>query len=145
MKVVGKYNLFKGISTVFTVGTPLITLFACSEFFIHKPETSISAAGVVAVLLSSWFLKDKIAEKFKMPSPFILATTLLIVILMIESIILPMKTVCITTMIMTGIDELTFKRIYKRIEALLPENVAAYKQFGFIFAKSGVVEGLDGK
>lgn len=136
MKDVGKYNTFKGISTVLTVGTPIITLFVNSKFFIQRSDSAISAAGVVAILIAAFFLKDKIAENFKLPSPFILSAILLVTILFIESILQPMKDVCIMTLIITGWDELTFKRIYKRIELLLPKSAAAYKQFGFIFAKT---------
>ena len=143
MKAVGKYNLFKGLSTVLTVGTPLLTLFVNSRFFVHRADSAISAAGVVALLISAFFLKDKLAENFKFPSPFILAAILLVVILFVESILQPMKEVCFMTLLVTGCDELTFKRIYKRIGLLLPKSSEAYKQFGFIFAKTDNLKGVD--
>lgn len=133
MKQVAKYNLFKGISTMASIGTPLITLLCCSDFFIHKSETSISAAGIFTLLIMALFFKDKIAENFKVPSVFVISIITLIGILLIENIVEPIKIVCIATIITSGIDELTFKRMYKTIEAFLPENTKLYKKFGFIF------------
>lgn len=59
MKPVAKYNLYKGISTAMTVGTPIATLAACGDLFIHRSETAISAAGVLQYLLFVYFLKTR--------------------------------------------------------------------------------------
>ena len=136
MKIVGKYNLFKGLSSAFTIGTPLITLLCYSEMFIHETKTSISAAGVIAILLILLFAKDKIAENFKLPSAFVLAAAGFFAICMIENILLPMKNVCLATMIMSGVDEFTFKHFYKSIEYKLPESAKINKHFGFYFCKT---------
>lgn len=136
MKPVAKYNLLKGASTVCTVGAPIITLLLQSEFFIHRTSTSISAAGMLAILIALLFTKDKIAENFKMPSAFVLSAILLIIILLVERILIPMKIVCIVTMITSGIDELTFKKFYKLIENGLPDEKTAKKHFGFLFTTS---------
>ena len=116
MKTVAKYNLFKGISTFCTVGTPIITLMSCSNLFIHRSDTAISAAGIFTILVSILLLKDKIAENFKVPSAFVLSTVLFVGILLVEKIMLPMKIVALATMITSGIDEITFKRIYKQMD-----------------------------
>lgn len=136
MKAVAKYNTFKGVSTVLTVGTPIVTLICCSDFFVHRSSTAISAAGMFAIFLTLLFMKDKIAENFKLPSAFVLSAVFYILILLIENILLPMKTVCLATMITSGVDELTFKRFYKTVEKGLPENAFSKKHFGFIFAKT---------
>ena len=141
MTLVSKYNTFKGISTVLTVGTPMISLASCSELFVHRSDTSISAAGIFAILFAILFLKDNIVENFKIPSPFIISVCGLIVISLIESIIYPLKIVFITTVVVTGIDTLTFRRIYKNIERSLPENVSKYFKFGFIFGKTDEIVG----
>ena len=133
MKAVAKYNLFKGVSTVLTVGTPIVTLCSCSDFFVHRSDTAISAGGIFALLLTLLLAKDKIAENFKAPSAFILSTVTLILLCMIEQLILPLKYVCIATMCATGIDEVTFKRFYKNIESTFPENSKSKKMFGFMF------------
>ena len=136
MKQVGKYNTFKGISTLLTIGTPIITLACCGDFFVQRSETAISAAGVFAILIALLFAKDKLAEKIKSPSAFIISAAVLIIIVMVENILLPMKYVCIATMIASGVDELTFKRMYKALECKMPQCWQAYEHFGFIFAKT---------
>ena len=133
MKSVAKYNAFKGVSTALTVGTPLITLACCGDFFVHRTETAISAAGLFAILIAALFFKDKIAEKFKSPSALIISIAVLILCVLIENIILPVKYVCIATIASSGIDELTFKNWYKRIENAFPERVGDYKHAGFVF------------
>ena len=138
---VAKYNICKSISTFCTVGSPIITLACCSDLFVHKTGTSLSAAGIFAVLLTILFAKDKIAENIKMPSAFVLALVIYIAILIVEKILTPVKTVCIVTMITSGIDELTFKRFYKNLESLLPESANLYKHFGFIFTTSSKIGG----
>ena len=67
MKVVAKYNTCKAISTVLTVVTPIVTLMSCSDLFVHRSDSSVSAAGMFAIFLSLLFFKDKIAENFKVP------------------------------------------------------------------------------
>lgn len=136
MKTVAKYNLYKAISTVLTVGTPIISLASCSDLFVHRPDTAISAAGVFAVMFSLLFFKDKILENFKMPSPFVLSIAGLITICVIESIMYPLKIVFVTTAVTTLIDALSFRRMYKNIEYDLPKNAEKFKHFGFIFAKT---------
>lgn len=136
MKEVGKYNTFKGISTLLTIGTPIITLACSGDFFVERPATAISAAGVFAILIALLFAKDKLAEKIKTPSAFIISAAVLVIIVVVENIILPMKYVCIATMIASGVDELTFKRMYKALECKMPQCWQAYEHFGFIFAKT---------
>lgn len=136
MKQVGKYNTFKGISTLLTMGTPIITLACCGDFFVERPATAVSAAGVFAILIALLFAKDKLAEKIKTPSAFIISAAVLIIIVVVENILLPMKYVCIATMIASGVDELTFKRMYKALECKMPQCWQAYEHFGFIFAKT---------
>lgn len=136
MKQVGKYNTFKGISTLLTMGTPIITLACCGDFFVERPATAISAAGVFAILIALLFAKDKLAEKIKTPSAFIISAAVLVIIVVVENILLPMKYVCIATMIASGVDELTFKRMYKALECKMPQCWQAYEHFGFIFAKT---------
>lgn len=140
MKKVAKYNLFKGISTALTVGTPIVTLACCGELFVHRSETAISAAGIFALLIVFLLFKDKIVEKWRVPSAFVLSTVTLILLIMVESIILPVKYVCITTMAASGIDELTFKRFYKQIEAFLPKEADAFKHLGFLFTTTDKLE-----
>lgn len=136
MKEVGKYNTFKGISTLLTIGTPIITLACCGDFFVERPATAVSAAGVFAILIALLFAKDKLAEKLKSPSAFIVSAAVLVIIVVVENILLPMKYVCIATMIASGVDELTFKRMYKALECKMPQCWQAYEHFGFIFAKT---------
>lgn len=136
MKQVAKYNTFKGISTALTVGTPIATLFACGDMFVHRSETAISAAGIVGIIILMCIFKDKIAEKWKVPSAFVLSAAIFILTLLLEHIVIPVRYVCLTTMIATGVDELTFKRFYKTIEMLLPKEAAAYKHLGFLFTST---------
>ena len=136
MKQVGKYNTFKGISTLLTIGTPIITLACCGDFFTERPATAISAAGVFAILIALLFAKDKLAEKIKTPSAFIISAAVLVIIVVVENIILPMKYVCVATMIASGVDELTFKRMYKALEYKMPQSWQSYEHFGFIFART---------
>lgn len=143
MSKIAKYNLFKGISTIVTLGTPIITLICTSDFFVHRPETAISATGIFTILITMIFLKDKIAENFKMPSAFILSLTVFILILLIENIIEPIKMVSLMTMLASGIDELSFKRIYKSVELQMPENIKSFKHIGFIFTSSNKLLGED--
>lgn len=142
MSNVTKYNLFKGVSTVLTVGAPIVTLMINNDMFIHQPTTAISAGGLIGILLALLFAKDKIAENFKMPSAFVTATVVLVLIVILEHIMLPVKYCCMVTMITSGVDELTFKSWYKRIEAIMPEQIKLYKHFGFMFCKNSTIEEL---
>lgn len=143
MTFVAKYNLYKAVSTVLTVGTPIISLASCSQLFIHRSETSISAAGVFALLFAVLFFKDKLLENLKMPSPFVISVVGLVIIMMIESIIYPIKIVFATTVVTTAIDAVTFRRMYKIMERKFTEDVLEFKHFGFIFAKNDTVFGGD--
>ena len=116
MKIVSKYNTTKAVSTLLTMGTPIVSLFSCSELYVHRSDTAISVAGVFAILLSILFFKDKIAENFKLPSPFVISVVGLAIILLIESIMDPLKIVFVSTIAATGVDAVTFRRIYKNIE-----------------------------
>jgi hypothetical protein len=145
MKTVAKYNTSKAVSTVLSVGTPLITLACCGDFFIHRSETAISAAGIFAILIAMLFFKDKIAEKFKSPSALVVSIIVLVLILLVENILYPVKCVCIATIAACGVDELTFKNWYKKIEKGLPEDSDTYKHFGFIFATTKTVMGEEEK
>lgn len=145
MKQVAKYNTFKGVSTVLTIGTPIVTLACCGDFFVHRSDTAISAAGIFAIFIVLLLFKDKFAEKWKVPSAFVLSTAILILLLLVEKIILPVKYVCIATMVATGVDELTFKRFYKQIELLLPEQAQSFKHVGFLFTSTKKLEELNNK
>ena len=136
MKSVGKYNLCKGLSTLMTIGTPIATLACCSGTFLQTPHQTVSATGIFAILIAALFLKDKLAENFKVPSPLVISIVVFILILLIEAIIQPIKLVCITTMIASGVDELTFKRIYQKVEAFLPKGAENYKMIGFYFTST---------
>lgn len=140
MKQVAKYNIYKGVSTLMTFGTPIVTLACCGDFFVHNSGTSISAAGVFVILIVALLFKDKLLENFKLPPTFILCGIGLVLILMIESILVPIKIVFLTTLIATGVDEFTFKRMYKELETLLPKATETFKHFGFIFTTTNKLE-----
>lgn len=135
MKPVAKYNTCKGISTVLTLGTPITTLAICGAEIV-TPAGKISFAGAMVILITLLFAKDKLAENFKVPSAFVVSIVGLLLILLVENILVPIKAVFIATMITSGVDELTFKSFYKQTEILLPEQAKAFKKFGFIFASS---------
>ena len=143
MKLVAKYNVFKAISLLLTCITPILTLFSCSDFIVHRSDTSISTAGIVTIVISALIFKDKILENFKVPSPFVFSLIALILIVCIESIMYPIKCVLISTVVVTGIDTVTFRRIYKDAERFLPDNIDKFKKFGFIPYKTEVVTGED--
>lgn len=136
MKTVAKYNICKGVSTLLTMGTPIVTLACCGSFFRERSSTAISAAGLMVILISLLFAKDKIAENFKAPSAFAIAGIVLVLIYLVENIMYPVKLVCWATVFASGIDEITFKRMYKGYELSLPKSATAYKHFGFIFANT---------
>lgn len=141
MKAVSKYNLCKGVSTVLTVGTPIITLACCGDMFVHRSDTAISAAGLFAILIALIFCKDKVVEVFKAPSALILSAVVFGLLILVENIMLPVKYVCIATIFASGVDELTVKRIYKQVESMLPDNYSVHKHFGFIFATTEQILG----
>ena len=143
MKEVAKYNLFKGLSTICTIGTPMITLLLNGDFLVQTSSTSISAAGIFVLLIVALLCKDKLLENFKMPPVFIICLLSFVLICMIESILIPIKTVCIATMITSGIDEFTFKRLYKNLEKHLPENASDYKHVGFLFTTTNKLRSND--
>lgn len=140
MHKVARYNIFKGVSTLLGVGTPLITLFCTRSSFIYSPAGAVSFTGVVTILLAGLFFKDKIAENWKVTSVFVVSTIIFVSIILLEHILQPMKLVCLTTMIASGIDELTFKRFYKQIEEQLPECSKYHKFIGFMFTTTARLE-----
>lgn len=136
MREVGKYNLFKGLSIFTTCIPTLIVGLSYTDDIVNDSDASMSLVAIIGILFAALFLKNKIAENFKSPSAFIIATILFVSIVVIEKILLPVKFTCLTVMIVCGIDELSFKRIYKRIELLLPEKRELYKHIGFYFCKT---------
>lgn len=138
MKQVAKYNTYKGASTILTLGTPIVTLAACGAEIV-TPAGKISFAGVMVLLITFLFAKDKLAENFKIPSAFVVSLVGFLTVLLIENILVPIKAVFLATMITSGIDELTFKSFYKQIEMLLPEQAKAFKKVGFIFASTETI------
>lgn len=141
MKLVAKYNVFKALSSLLTISTPILTLLSCSELFVHRSDTAISTAGIVTIVISVLIFKDKILENFKMPSPFLFSAIALVLIVCIESIIYPIKCVLVSTCVVTGVDTLTFRRIYKNAEKFLPDKAEKFKNFGFIIAKTDTIMG----
>ena len=141
MKEICKYNIFKALSILITSIPTLLVALSFGNDIIQSSSKSISFTGLVGIFLAFLFLKNKIAENFKLPSPFIVSAVLFVLILFVESIIIPVKMTCLTVMIVCGIDELTFKRIYKRIELLLPDKKEAYKHLGFYVCKTETILG----
>ena len=139
MGIVSKYNTLKSVSVALTFGTPLITLLTCGELFVHRSETALSMAGIFTLLIILLFAKDKLAEWFKAPSALILSSVALVLIILIENVILPMKYICISTMVASGIDELTFKRWYKQVESKLPSASKNYMKLGFLFCRTKTI------
>lgn len=135
MGKVAKYNINKGVSTLLTIGTPLVSL-ACSSVEVITPAGKMSITACIVLLVTLLFLKDKLAENLKMPSAFIVSTVLFGLILVIEHILVPLKSILLACMIASGIDEITFKRFYKNLEITMPANVTNYKYVGFIFTSS---------
>lgn len=141
MKEVGKYNLFKALSIILTVVPPILVAYCFGDMIVYDASASISLAAIIAILVALFFLKNKILENFKVPSVFVISLVLFIILMAVEQIIVPAKWVCGTTVVCCGLDELIFKRIYKRVEALLPEKREAYKHFGFYFCKTSKITG----
>lgn len=136
MKQVGKYNLFKGVSTFLTLGAPIVTLFACGDFFLERSDRTVSAAAVFTILVVLLLGRDKLAEKMKMPSAFVLSVGVLVFITIIENIVYPLKIVCIVTAVTSGLDKVTFEHLYKNIEIMLPDAYKAFTHCGFIFTNT---------
>lgn len=141
MKLVSKYNTFKGISLAISAGVPLITAFCVSDVFVKTTDTSISTAGVIAFLIIALVFKDKLLEQFKSPTALKICIVLLAIIMLVESIIVPMKYVLIASCIALGIDTVFLKRIYTVTESMMPANKEVYKHFGFIFCKTETLTG----
>lgn len=142
MKMVAKYNTYKAISTLLTVGTPMVTLLACGDSFLQSPKSTVSAAGIFMLLFSVLLFKDKIMENFKMPSATIIALIVLILVMLIENILAPIKIMCIMTIAASGIDKLTFDPAYHALEKAMGDGAQIYKHFGFLFCKTETVEEL---
>lgn len=142
MTNVAKYNTYKGISTALTFGTPIATMLVVGDFFTKRPATAISGAAVFALLLVALFAKDKLAEKFKAPSALVVAIVVFVFCIIVESILLPLKIIALTTIIACGVDELTFKNFYKRVELSFPEKAAIYKRFGFYGTRQTTIDKL---
>lgn len=141
MREVGKYNLFKSLSILITCVPPIITAYLLGDLIVYDAGASMSLAAILAICTVLFFLKNKILENFKVPSAFTISLILFILFITVEQIIIPAKYLCGVVMVCTGIDELSFKRIYKRIEVLLPEKREAYKHFGFYFCKTSTLLG----
>lgn len=136
MKKVFKYNLFKSLSLLITCVPSFVITSYYGDFIIRDSKATISFAGVISILVAVLFLKNKIAENFKVPSPFIIACVLFFLTILIEHILIQVRMTCLVIMISCGVDEFTFKRIYKNIEVLMPEKMKAYKHLGFYVCKS---------
>ncbi len=145
MTKVAKYNTYKGISTGITFGTPIATMLAVGKLFVERPATAISGGAVFALLLSALLLKDKLAENFKMPSALVIAVIVFVFCVLVENIIRPMKIISLVTIIACGVDELTFKGLYKRIETGFPKKAAEYKHYGFYAVKQPKIDELNAK
>lgn len=137
MKQVAKYNTYKALSTVLTVGTPIATLACCGDFFIHRSETAISAAAVFAFLISLLFVKDKLLEFMKSPSALKVSVIGFVMCIVLQNLLIPLTWVFGTTIAATAVDELTFKRLYSKLLLLdMPLSYKKFEHFGFIFAKT---------
>lgn len=147
MGFVSKYNSLKAISLLLTVGTPSATMLIFNTVLADTPAGAVSILGVLSIVISLFFLKDKIAENFKMPSPLVAAIVMLAVILLLENIILLAKYTCLIMIAVCGIDELTFKNWYKRVERTFIKehkdvDLADYKKFGFIISTTKTLLGV---
>lgn len=143
MTKVAKYNTYKGISTALTFGTPIITAACVGEFF-KQPASAISGAASFAILLSALLTKDKLAEKFKAPSALVVSIVVLMFCIIVEHILLPLKIIAFTTIVACGVDEPTFKSLYKRVELQLPQSAQNYKRFGFYCVRESTLEKTGG-
>ena len=136
MKQVAKYNTYKAVSTVLTVGTPIATLACCGDFFIHRSDTAISAAAVFAFLISMLFVKDKMMEFLKSPSGLKVAVIGFVACIILQNLLIPLTWVFGMTIASTAVDELTFKRLYNKLLLNMPLSYKNYEHFGFIFCKT---------
>lgn len=136
MKQVAKYNIFKGLSTLITAACPIIAAISCSDFIVTNTGASISVCGIIGILIAVLCMKDKFMEQVKTPTGFKVCLALLVIVLVVEAVLIPVKTVLIVSIIAFGVDELSFKRIYKNLELRLPEIAKTYKHLGFYFCKS---------
>lgn len=136
---VAKYNTVKGVSTALNLGAPFATLLACGDFIVEQPSRAISTAGIIVLIIALFLVKDKILEALKIKPVMVFSGLVLILACLMESIIEPVKIVCIVTVAMSGIDVLTFERWYKSLEKQLPELAQDKKHLGFIFAKTQTI------
>lgn len=141
MTDVKKYNIFKGVSTVLTTGTPIVTLACFGDFFVHRSDTAISAAAVFAILIAALFAKDKMLEALKTPSAFKISLVVLVICLLVENLLIPIEAVCFCTICASLIDEFTFKKWYTNLDEevfqLMPKSC---KKMGFIMCKQTTVD-----
>lgn len=147
MKFVLKYNLLKAISLLLTVGTPGVSMIIMNATLADSPAGAISIVGMIAICISLFFMKDKLAENMKMPSPLVAAIVILIFILLLENILLLAKYVCLIMIAVCCIDELTFKNWYKRTERNFIKqhtniDLCDYKKFGFIISTTKMLLGV---
>lgn len=142
MTNIAKYNTYKGISTTLTFGTPITTMLCIGEEFIKTPATSISAVGVVVILIICFFLKDKIADNIKMPSGMVLCIMGFTICVLMHNIIDPMMYVFGISGVVCAIDTVTFRSFYKHIELLFPPQAATYKRFGFYGTRQTTIDKL---
>lgn len=145
MTKVAKYNTLKGVSTGLTFGTPLITMCCVGDVFIEQPATAISGAAIFALLLAALFAKDKLAERFKCPSALVVAITVFVFCCIVENVIRPLKMISLMTIISCGVDELSFKSFYKRLELGFPQEAQSLKRFGFYMTHQTTIDQLGGK
>ena len=139
MKPVAKYNTCKALSTVLTVGTPIATMACCSDMFVHRSDTALSAAAVFAFLLSALFIKDKILNFIKAPSALVISIIGFVFCVVVGNIIDTLRIVFGITMLACITDELTFKRMYNAVIYGLPENYVQFEKFGFLFTHSSTL------
>ena len=141
MKSVCKYNIFKIVSLILSIGTPLFTSILFSDFLVTTTNTSISTAGVIILLICVLIFKDKMLEELKTPTALKVCAVTLVFIFVIESIIIPLKWILIVTTIALTLDTLFIKRIYTNLEVDLPKNYIKYKYFGIIFCRTDKLTG----
>ena len=147
MQFVSKYNSLKAISLLLTVGTPSVTMLIFNTVLADSPAGAVSILGVISVIIALFFLKDKIAENIKMPSPLVAAVILLGAILLLENIIVLAKYTCLIMIAVCGVDELTFKNWYKNLErnfikAHTNIDINDYKKLGFIITTTKTLLGV---
>lgn len=139
MKPVAKYNTYKALSTVITVGTPIATMACCGDMFVHRSDTALSAAAVFAFLLSLLFVKDKILNFIKSPTALKVAVTGFVFCVVVGNLIETLRIVFGMTIAACAVDEFTFKRWYNAIVLQFPENYKQYEKFGFLFTHTNTL------